>query len=335
MKGTPLIVNSTQTMPVGGGTLLTDSGALQAPFRRPYLLKEIRFSFQGPSVTEDVNSGFPIHLGGLVQTRISLGKHYITNGFVPIWNLDSACQLRAESPFYGPALPDIAFNPFATSFYRWIFAKPLFVPAGQVVHLELLGKDVANSSPAGQNGLLASLGGGVQVDVAYHGTLLDPNTVYPNYVEVPYVTCWVDTTATTDVGVSSEFNLKNPFTVPLFVSKLVGRLLFGVTGATFATFHANATTLCDDWLGNGPTVKLYDSFGYDIIREYIPFNEVFSVPFRTLKFKNTLKPGEVIRAFVNNKTMPSTYLVGSSASTGVVPMISMIGHRMVPTKELA
>ena len=171
-----------------------DIGKLSYPFRKAVVVEEIRWTLRASGVSL---SG--VNLGALVSTKMMLGQHYLMRDAAPIWLLGTTMADDQEQSATDPAY----------SHYRWRLPEPLYVEAGQVLHPWFSRKE---------DGLPS-----INVQVSYAGRTVAPNQPRPKLLAIPYATSWV-----TKLGnvyqQSNEFDLFNPFTVPLRVQRLTGRV---------------------------------------------------------------------------------------------------------------
>lgn len=271
---------------VAGRTANPDSALLASPFRKPYVIDEVRFQVALP-VGDGVGLVPDFNMGGSVRCRLQLGRMAVTRDFVPIWlfgtNLNS--EYLADTTFSG-ALLGTSFSHF-----RWRLPRPLYVPAGQQL-IASFSREIDGSSST------------ATVWIAYAGRYLPPDSKPPKEIDVPYVTTYIGV-KDAEVGQSNEKDLVNPFDGPLNVQRMIGRVQLEQSGgiAEGAGMTASPTTF------QGPAVIIKDSYGHNVIGDFAAFSEVFSLVRRGWTFHRVLEPRERYHLYYRGIPTAGTVMV--------------------------
>lgn len=296
INASPFLVSSQITL-ASGATGNADAGALSQPFRRPFWIDEIRWNIRVP-----VPAAGPKPWGGLISTKLALGRMIISDKFIPIWNYcTEPLQLQATSQQwdknFGPAVgpPGTGGTSVSFSAYRWKLPKPLYVPAGNTVTSEF-----QRYADGGANAL---------VTVSYAGRYIDQEETSRKEIDVPFVGAFLPGFPSTTTVQSGEMDLFNPFLVPLHVQRLTGRLLnnslstYGEVAAGAPTFQTTNIALVAK-----------DSFGHNVIRDFTNFLLVFDSNRRAWTFGKVLSAGQLYSLFFQNVAstdMLSIALIGT------------------------
>lgn len=236
---------------------IPDSGRLSYPFRKAIVLEEIRWTISAASLIDDTR----FNLGALVSTKLQLGNNYLMRDAVPIWLLGTLMARSQEQAI------DVGLStPTVFSQYRWRLPEPLFVDAGEVLQSEF---------SRGLDGFGTFGGGGLTVKVSYVGKTVPPNQSRPRIIPVPYVAPWVTRLGQT-YEQSNEFDLFNPFDVPLRVQRLTGRLLnlIAPSGPTTGTC-ASLQGLTPVVGGSAISILMDDSWGGKMVNNNTGPGDVF------------------------------------------------------------
>ncbi len=194
---------------------------LTYPFRKSIVIEEIRWTVRAPTY------GSASNLGAIVSTKLQFGRHYLMRDPVPIWLLGTLMTLAQEEGNDSFLSTQTTFSEF-----RWRLPEPLFLQAGEVLGSWFTRNDPYTTSfPT------------INVQVSYVGRTVPPNQKLPRVIPVPYVAPWV--TAIGGAGgyqQSNEFNLFNPFDVPLRIQRLTGRVETASSSASGTSTLAKAVT---------------------------------------------------------------------------------------------
>jgi hypothetical protein len=177
--------------------------------------------------------------------------------------------------------------------YGWRLKYPLFVPPGSTLSCVV--------RPLGQNP------NPVRVDVIYICRTWDMRRALPTRVKVPWVSSYESkvfdlvsqTLATTDE--SSNLDLVNPFSTPLEIARLGGRVALSLN-ESWATGQKNI--IAEDPLMLRlilSTLQMRSSRGFDLIRTPTPFGAVFPYNWRAwdVSEKWSMASREFYRARLN------------------------------------
>lgn len=241
---------------VASGSIATPNMTeLAYPFRKPVLIDEIRFDLYrddpGGSESKFVN------LGALVYVKLQLGQHYLMRDFVPIWLLGTLMTLEEEQ-----GVDAYAATPVLVSHYRWHLPEPLYVEAGQTLVPVFSSVPNAFASTAAIN-----------AQVSYAGRVVPPQTKRPSKIVVPYAAPFVTTFGNT-YQQSNEYNLFNPFSAPIKVQRLTGRVLF-YDDFALSLGAAPGYTEPPATLTAGATLLIDDSWGGKVVNNYTGVGDVF------------------------------------------------------------
>lgn len=301
---TPLLVGTDFLNLTEGGTATPDMSKMTSQFRRSMIVDEIRFIYVAP-----VDTG--INMGGLIRCKLKLGRYEMTNtrdggGYVPIWNFGPAIHSAklSEACQSGPVGADA--GSFTTGHFRWKLPKPLFVPAGQQILPQFYR-------------VRDGFGGTAKVSMSIVGRQFgDIREQGPKMIDVPYVAFYEPEAGVTS-AVSMSLDLANPFQVPLYTQRFIGRQfqIDTVAGDCGEGSILNSTVLESADTAN---IQIRDSWGNNIVRDVVDFGSVIDPLRRSWTFTRILNPKE--RYVVNLQN-----IVVSSATKYAQPHISIVGWR--------
>lgn len=272
--GVPILLSSSVTLSEGE-TKSPDLGRLQNIFRSPMVIDEIRFMLTATIASTEVHN-----FGGSVRARFKMGRIDLSDQFVPIW-------------LHGPILEDAFLNiegniilvpplnpgeEHVVGHFRWVLPRPLFVPVGNVLAPTFSRQHDFR-------------GGTVNVDVVYCCRRLPAGTPTPNEIDVPFIGVFVApemTAGDSGVALSTARDLFNPFTRELYVQRFLGRVQQRTAGNPNLDRIFDGTTS----LGGNTTIRIQDSKGYNITRDFVPWTHVFDVNRRAWTFRRSLAPKE-------------------------------------------
>ncbi len=305
----PILLYSSCTIAPGKNAAPNMLG-LQSPFRGPLFLDEVRFQLR----RETAGSGslsLPGKVGGAIRAKFTLGRMEVSRGFVPIWLYSTPIQ-----DYYEWALETTGEEPeevdHSTEFYRWKLPQPLFIDAGQQFMPEF-SRPLAAPLDCTES---------VTIDISYSCRALPVNIRKPEEIHVPYISAFtpdIVTSGADQTQASDELDLVNVFSKPLFAQRMTGRI-YDPRGVD--TVYLNGVSGEGVALGLEPgvggkiiTVKMADTYGYTMFREFTPFGQAFDTARRAFTFHQCLWQKERYVATVQG--IPAN----------VQPQIALIGFR--------
>ena len=287
----PYLLTSQVTI-AAGGSATADSGALGQPYRRPFWVDEVRWTIKVPGAT--VTNDVAFQMGGLITTKLTLGRMIISNDFIPIYNFAQSMQ-RYNSVEAAEGIVTGFGVPVSYSNYRWVLPKPLYVPSGMPL--------------TSQFQRFRDAFGTATVSVSYAGRYISPGSKTLREFDVPFVTAFtIPLSNTATMAISGENDLVNPFLENLQTQRFIGRQLLYTAAPDVAQELEPSTSETQ--------VLMKDSYGNNVIRDYTYFTRVFDWNRRAWTFSRTLLPTE--RYYVSLSGIP----------TNVFPSISLIGTRV-------
>lgn len=295
---TPIILSTTAAVPSGGTLGVVDPAALRNPFKGPMWLDEIRIA---------MNTGAAMGMG-ICRARFEISpKHRLTNGFVPIWNLGK--RMCADEDF------NITNVTFATQkFMSWRFPRPLYLPEDVTVSPELYNSGQYSQQTA-------------TFRITYVGRSIQDEPV-PKVAHVPWAAGWVGVSnvgGTDASDLSNESNLVNPHDQPLYLQRLIGRILDGSSNNECMSIGSFTTAAA---VFQYITASIVGSNGETLVRDQTPFATLFHHPDRCWDTHTVLHPHGFYIAYL------SELLSNVPVATAFQPMLSIIGHRDVPVEDL-
>ena len=316
----PMILSATGSL-ASGGSIPLDSSRLSNTFRTPMIVDEIRFIVRTPTASSN-SSTLRFNLGGSIRVKLTAGKLELTNGFVPLWNLSpnyqrlsqykSVSTFRPNGEELAQSVGDVSAGIFYNHF-RWLLPCKFWMPPGMSISA------VISRAVDGVSGSVAT--GNATVDVAIVGRAVTGRYIMPKTTQVPWASCWVGTAGTggTDLNTvqrSGQLDLINPYLSTIKIQRMIGRLQL---------FNSTDLVLDDDIRAGVETatttpdpvkVKIADSRGNIVTRDFANFYDVFYLGRRAWTFDTELKPKERINVEVTR--IPD----------GDTPFVSLIGSRV-------
>lgn len=324
----PIHLTAAASVP-SNSTTGVNAAALKNPTGAAMMIHQIKFSLKA-----QVSSGAQFQatvLGGMILCDLKLGNIPLTNGFVPVWNFVKPNSFNSElfTLITEEATADAAYAEFC-----WTLARPLYVPANAVI------------IPSFSNtGLVPNT---IDVRISYAGRSLKAGAAPPKRVFIPYVSSYISKNFPADdedSDESSELSIINPFDQPLKLQRLTGRCQNVRNIAGLATVYADegfsqviVPGLSSDYYLSMATpgeemisVKIYDSNGRPIVKDFTIFRAVFPTTTRSWEFDNgaVMDPQSYYRVFVDKQPA----LIGDTATDFTI--FSQITIGAVGWREIA
>lgn len=268
---------------------------IENPYKMPMLVDEIRVATA------------PGHFDR-VRLQLKYGRQELTAGFVQL-------------PLIGRTLNWSALHQGRLDTYVWRFAKPIFLPAG------------ASLQPTVRYQADSGAGGGpVTVHITMAGRALPASTPTPALIDLPYIakyeTPYIGPNA---VGAyqSTENDLKNPFSEPLNVERLLFAIpiLDGTADGLVEATNGDYLRLL--YAHEYYKVRFYDSRGAVLLRDLTAIGDVMSSQDRSWRVNVPLASGAYFTTEVE-VTTPALHL----ESTNSRLLLAMHGHRRIAFSEL-
>jgi hypothetical protein len=280
--GAPIAFTASAPGLVNGQSIMLDTGTLQSGFRTPYFIDEIRIQV----VTDEFKvegGGFAWPgIGGNIRVKFQTGNRQFSKFGVPIG-------------LYGPVFSNRDFGTVDSgvdgdgdavrrsySNVRWPLPKPLWMAPGDVIQAvftydAIMGVAEVVPKPP------------VTVNVTYIGRSIAPGTPAPSTRQIPWVSFFEYKTDDGYLSTTDEF--RNPFTYPMIVQRFTERTFFEEgdpsqnlreelsRGQTPAMLNTN---------GQFVSMRLYDSLGYAIVKEFAPIGLVMDTSRHAWTFSRSL-----------------------------------------------
>ncbi len=304
----PVIKNKiyTQQSPISpihlSAKVVLDSGSsgaasvasLKNPMGQDMEITEIKFEVSG-----DITSGVNPIFGGTIACELVMGDYKLTNGAIPIWCFGRAENLAAEAMF------DTQTG-FIFQSYAWRLPRPLFVAAGGAV------------VPTFTHTAFVKQKLNVRIGYSARTVTARPKKLYLPWV-AKYASKAFNPISAADVDSSSQLDLVNPNPEPLHLQRFVGRTMQtddngrSIDDPVFPAFS-------DEYLN----LRMTDSYGRPIIKNYTPFRVAFSALTRTWEMDNGTVLDPESYYLVNLKK--DAMVVAVEGSFGQA-FVSMVGWR--------
>ena len=306
--GLPLHLTASSTFSSGSGGGV-NAVSLKNPMGRAMEILEIKWQVSLDTSTNPLTSGDGTGvLGGSMACKLQLGELPLTNGFVPVWSF-------GRSDLISPEVCVDNFNSREYSEYNWRLSRPLYVPAGAVV------------LPTFQHrGLLAS---DITVTISYSARDLPDGYTPPSKEAVPYASSYITksfllTAAGTDV--SNETDLSNPFEETLILQRMTGRVPVISSAVPGFAYENDAASVP----GAQMNIRIVDSYGRPIIRDFAPMRQAFSQVTRSWEMDGqsiNMEPKSFYRAYIRFDA-PINTIVSSAVLYGQ-GHVGLVGYREV------
>jgi hypothetical protein len=235
--------------------------ALKNPTGRPMEILEIKFGVRdtGDQQTSISTSTTSI-LGGLIACRLDMGSLSLTNGYIPIWSFGKATNLKEEAQLDTV----VSASPITEAYaeYTWKLAHPIYVPPGAAVVPSFFHRGLLKDTMVAR--------------ISYSARSLPPGPA-PKKLWLPYVSCYTTKAFTVgaaiDSDTSQETDLVNPHPQPLYLQRFTGRcMIIQQSGG----YLAGETGVFDTIANQSLLLKMIDSAGRPVIKDYVVFRQAFS-----------------------------------------------------------
>lgn len=247
---TPVILTSGEvslgTSSTSGSIFVPNHGLLQPVERTPMLIDELHFNIRQTAALNDPR--------WCVRTQLKLGRHAITNGFVPLAGLEYSYLTNTMYASKTSGSGDYANLGITGT--RWKLPVPLYVPSGSVLNCEL------------QISTFKNIGTGF-ADVTYVGRLLPVDYPVPRTIKIPYVTSIYADSAQSSIE-SKDLQLGNPFDTTFYAQRFIMR-----------NFETNGQVY-EKYVGQSPLITLRGTFANNDIqianrvKHYLVFDDGFT-----------------------------------------------------------
>jgi hypothetical protein len=270
-----------------------------------------------------------------VGVKMDLGSASVADAYFPVGNFASGRDIFESEPALLTLPPDAPGAATALAYpstYGWRLKYPLFIPAGKTLNCVVRA--------------LGQVNYGVRVDVAYIGRTWDVTKPLPKTVRVPWASSYESknfdftnaATATTDAA--TTLDLTNPFSQPLEIDRLSGRIAI-VYNKTYGNLSTDSNPVNEDPIDfrlRLLNMTMRSSRGFDIIRTPVRFGSIFPPNWPTWIVPGSwaMAPNEFYRVALQtiasnmNEAVytPDRNVARAQASVGLV------GYRNVPVEAL-
>lgn len=275
---------------------------------------------------------YPVHeednfqrtVGGSIKVKLDLGAAAVAADF-PIADFGTTREMsETEGIIFstpglaaglGYALPTV---------YDWRLKYPLFVPAGKVVS--------AVFTPVGLNA------NKVRIDVLYFCRTWDANRPIPSRIKVPWAASFESKTfelvtdAPPDSAVSPNLDIVNPFTAPLELQRISGRVSALAQGfENLPNFIYEDQCLFRSVISS---LRMRSSRGFDLVRTPVPFDGIFPINWRSWDVPEgwSMAPQEYYRVQIDTRQPPLAIKPELSAQAQF--SVGIVGYREVDVASL-
>jgi len=311
-KGAPVSFGTQlANLTVAQQTAVLNTQALQAGYRTPYYIDEIRMTaFTG----ESAGSAAVTALAYSLRAKFQTGRHAFSKGPIPL-SLYAPVFLRAG---YATSYLNGIFAFFrGVVEVRWVLPKPLYMEPGDVIQCYLERSNQFNTGPqyASNN-----------FNVTYVGRAIAPGKKPPPCKYVPWVAFYDHPTTVASGYSNAGESFRNPFTIPLNVHRF--------TQQTYVEVNTTPGQFLQWEGGRGPTnpssfgetsftqIRLYDSLGYAIVKEFAPIGEVMDLARQAWTFSRPIGPREQFDAEFSSTPITNTPFI-----TRYDTLLGMVAHR--------
>jgi len=293
---------------------------LANPFGLPIEILAVRFRVY--PIHSD-NGGRQRTVGGSIKVKMDVGNAAIAADF-PISDFGTMRDTMESEPILDSVAND-ALSRVSPTTYDWRLKYPLFIPVGKVLATVF--------TPVGLNA------NPVRIEVLYIGRTWDMSKPIPSRVKVPWATSFESKTFeyATGVGVngavSPNLDIVNPFTAPLELQRLGGRI--SALALQPAPFFENY--IYEDLVSFRQvlsTLRIRSSRGFDIVRTPVPFDGIFPRNWRAWDVGEgwSLAPQEYYRVQIDTSAVAETIDTGQTAQAQF--SVGIVGYRDVDVASL-
>lgn len=293
--GSPIHLTAVATLQSNTSGAGVNAVALKNPTNLPMEIYEIKFLLKSTGAIA----------GHSVGCKLSMGNVPLTGGFVPIFSFGNCTYTLRE------AVGILQSNTYVSHTMR--LSRPLYVPAGGAVIPSFHHKGYTQED--------------ITVRISYSGRNL-PADYRPKRLFVPYVAAYSSKSfnsfsTVADSDNSTETDLLNPFDVPLRIERFVGRMgLFDNSPNSENEAYVVGDVMIPDVLARYTTVRMVDSNGNQIIRDYTSFANAFNFSTRAWEVNFELPSKSFYTVFLRKAA--STLTLSQYMNQAFV---SMVGYR--------
>lgn len=310
----PVILFTTCVVEAGGNGS-PDVAKLTNPDHLPMEILEIRFRIYP---TDTSVGSYSAITGMAIGVKMDLGSIPVVDADFPISLFGS---VRDSYEFGQSELTPSRAIPMT---FAWRLAHPLYVPAGATL--------APSFTHLGQSAFP------VNVDVVYIARLA--TGAKPAVVRVPWVTKYtsksfdISQAAPADKDSSNSLDIANPFSVPLFLSRLVGRVSIFQNEATSSSVGRSDNVVYEDpmqFRNRLAKMTVRSSRGADIIRTPTAIGTVFPANWRAWETPGEwqIQPGEFYNVKLTSVVVPDVFATSAYVSRAQVS-VGLVGYREVP-----
>ncbi len=269
-----------------------DTTKLTNPSGSPMWLDEISFALS--------RGGY----GSTIRAAFTLDRVPLTGGYVPVWNFGRMLNTAFEETNDGPN----------NGMFVWRLPKPLYIPAGKYLAAKIWHTGLPDVKTC-------------DFRMTYYGRAISSSAPVPKRIPIPWVTSFVGNvvpTAADTTDKSADSDLCNPFDVPLFVQRFIGRAI-SYEGSAGSPPNEVKDAFVDEFsraVSELITIRAFDHRGRILVRDYTPLAALFSESDKSWTVNAKLAPKGFYRM------MLSEALSALTVGYNIRPMISMVGYRM-------
>lgn len=285
---------SSSVVVTSGGSGAPAVAAYRNPMGQDMELLEVKFELMAANL-----AGSAPVLGGTVWCELTMGGIKITNGSIPVWNFG-----RVEGSRSGEAKSDNTDNVVFAS-YAWRLPRPLFIPAGAVVTPKIVH---AGFIPNAIN---------VRVGYSARTVFTKPKKIYVPWV-AKYASKAFSPISAAGVDASTELDLVNPNPERVYLQRFIGR--------TQLLTNQTSSEASQETPSQFLMVRMTDSYGRPIVRDYTPFRSVFGALTRSWEMDNGSWLDPEAYYIVQLRKDAMTVAAGS-ANAIVQAFVSVVGWR--------
>jgi hypothetical protein len=331
-RGQPIALTSSVVVPFGQQTTLSPFALQPTMLRQPIEATGLRF-FVSWNVPPLKTLLIPPTPAAYLRVSARVGRHAMTNGFVPIACLNPRVNDAVEFTLASGSAAH--YTPY--SYCTWKFDKPLIMPLGVGIEINLQAKLPTDLQPrAGGGGAALDVNSALTVTAVLVGRTIKK---VPAQISVPYVSKYIVNPA---VQLSQENDFRNLNGVPLRLRRMIMRMyqinsqaLAGSAQKTWAEFtrlnpFAVPGTSTPDVTQQDYTkqvsFRLLDENGKAFLSEYTPLSSAFPEDTLSLPIERDLPPGRGLTMTLS--ATPNSFGVGTGADAPWIAMFGLHGYRM-------